>query len=162
VNISDHLRMLIAYDGWATDRLLEKTQDLVEQDAGPGASWGSIEGSMRHVLNAHGTWLSRFTGRPSPPAQGEGFAALAVYAGDIHERLVAFGAGLTDAAVFQEVHFQDSRGNPHHDFLAVLLGHLVNHGTYHRGEAALLLTRMGRSPGDLDLVVYRRLTEPGR
>ncbi|MEA2682023.1 MAG: hypothetical protein QOK05_351, partial [Chloroflexota bacterium] len=30
-----------------------------------------------------------------------------------------------------------------------------------RGEAALMLTRVDRSPGDLDLVVYRRQTVPG-
>ena len=35
-----------------------------------------------------------------------------------------------------------------------MLAHLVNHGTQHRSEAALLLTQAGRSPGELDLIVY--------
>jgi uncharacterized damage-inducible protein DinB len=32
--------------------------------------------------------------------------------------------------------------------------HQVNHATQHRSEAALLLTRLGYSPGWLDLLVY--------
>jgi uncharacterized damage-inducible protein DinB len=35
-----------------------------------------------------------------------------------------------------------------------MLIHQVNHATQHRSEAALLLTQMGHSPGDLDLLVY--------
>jgi hypothetical protein len=35
-----------------------------------------------------------------------------------------------------------------------MLAHLVNHGTQHRSESALLLTQAGRSPGELDLIVY--------
>jgi uncharacterized damage-inducible protein DinB len=35
-----------------------------------------------------------------------------------------------------------------------LLAHIANHGTQHRSEAAEMLTQIGRSPGDLDLMQY--------
>ena len=35
-----------------------------------------------------------------------------------------------------------------------MLVHVVNHGTQHRAEAAVLLTAASRSPGELDLINY--------
>ena len=41
-----------------------------------------------------------------------------------------------------------------------VLLHLANHGTQHRSEVAAELTRAGRSPGNLDYIVYIRRPEP--
>jgi uncharacterized damage-inducible protein DinB len=43
-----------------------------------------------------------------------------------------------------------------HEGIAVwqMLAHVINHGTQHRSEAAALLTTAGRSPGELDMIVY--------
>ena len=43
-----------------------------------------------------------------------------------------------------------------HDGVPVwqMLVHVVNHGTYHRGQITTMLTAEGRSPGELDLINY--------
>ena len=157
-----HARLLLTYEGWANQRILSNLFDLDEDEPAVGPSWGTIFGSMAHVVASHAVWLGRFkeTGHSFaiPATLPEMEAAFR----RSQAELVAFGADLVDHDWERLVRFNDSRGHPHEEFLGVLLTHLVNHGTYHRGEAALLLTRAGRSPGDLDLIVYRRQQEPGR
>ncbi|GAC1333163.1 MAG: DinB family protein [Candidatus Dormibacteria bacterium] len=159
---ADVARELVAYEGWANQRILATAAQLDTSAPGQGASWGSIAGSMQHVVGSHATWLSRFTGKPAIERGAANHRELTAWFDEVQAALEGFTATLTDEAYFGDVEFRDSRGNPHRDTLALLLAHLVNHGTFHRGEAALLLTAAGCSPGDLDMIVYRRMMDPSR
>lgn len=63
---------------------------------------------------------------------------------------------LTDDDLARAVDYKTTRGQPMQEVLWRLIAHVVNHGTQHRSEAAILLTSAGCSPGDLDLVVFLR------
>jgi uncharacterized damage-inducible protein DinB len=61
----------------------------------------------------------------------------------------AYLAALTD---------DDVRGLYDGQALWHTMAHVINHGTQHRSEGAVLLTIMGRSPGDLDLIDFAPVT----
>jgi uncharacterized damage-inducible protein DinB len=159
---AEHARLLVAYERWANQRIVSNLFGLAEDDANTWASWGTVFGSMIHLVASHAVWLGRFRDTLYPLAIPTSLPELEGALRRTHTELAAFAGGLTDRDWERLVRFRDSRNNPHEEYLGVLLSHVVNHGTHHRGEAALLLTRAGRSPGDLDLVVYRRQVDPGR
>jgi uncharacterized damage-inducible protein DinB len=68
----------------------------------------------------------------------------------------AFLAGLKDDDLNRVVHYNSTKGKPLKNILWHLLVHVVNHGTQHRSEAAMLLTGYGASPGDIDFILFVR------
>ncbi len=77
------------------------------------------------------------------------------------ERLkqASFFASLTDEVVKSTLAYEDQYGNANSQPLWQLMTHLLNHGTQFRAEAAVRLTQLGLSPGDLDLIVWLRRPE---
>jgi uncharacterized damage-inducible protein DinB len=65
-----------------------------------------------------------------------------------------FVAGLSDERLNAEFDYTSTEGGQHRRVLWEAMAHMVNHGTQHRSEAAAMLTGMGHSPGDIDLIVY--------
>lgn len=158
MTLADHARLLIEYNEHANNRVLDMALALDDAalDATAGASLGSIRGNVQHVLTAQINWLSRWTKQP-PPAYGllsrDGLRA--AYEAS-HAALRAFAAPLTDGDWDRVIEYKDSAGAPYAMPLGVLITHVVNHGTLHRGEAGMLLAAHGRSPGDIDFVYFVR------
>ncbi len=65
-----------------------------------------------------------------------------------------FLARLKDEDLLRVVSYKNTKGRPLAYPLWQLMAHVVNHGTQHRAEAAAMLTELGHSPGDVDLVYF--------
>ena len=157
----DLITHLYEYNEWANTRLLEKAASL-SPDAvawARGASFSSILGSFAHIAAAQIAWLERWlTGSNEVPTvelakmPDLGTARAAFLAS--HIGLREFIAGLSADRLESGLRFQDSSGTAFKRPLWQLMAHVANHGTYHRGEIAMMLTDLGHSPGDLDFIYW--------
>ena len=157
----EQIRALYAYNEWANDHLVEVSARVPAEElaASRGASFESILTSLAHIAAAQINWLERWTtGRNTMqttelqkmPDLGTVRASfLASHAG-----LREFLAGLGEARLAAPLAFRDSSGTEFNRPLWQLMVHVANHGTYHRGEIALMLSGIGHSPGDLDFIYW--------
>ncbi|HEU4760285.1 MAG TPA: DinB family protein [Dehalococcoidia bacterium] len=154
------IRALYDYNEWANGRILDAASGLSDEDLARdmAASYGSVQGNLAHLVAAQMVWLARWSEGTNPPlAELQSMRGLAPVRSAFersHERLRRFVASLSEADVERLVAFTDSRGVARERPLWQLMTHVVNHGTQHRSEAAMLLTALGRSPGDLDYVYF--------
>ena len=154
------IQILYQYNRWANDRILGAAAKISEaQFLAPAAfPHGGLRGTLVHTLFAEWIWRLRWQGSPYDfrlkPDDFPTFASLKTRWLEEESRLMAFVADLTEAQLQAEFDYISTEGNPHRRVLWETMAHLVNHGTQHRTEAAAMLTAMGHSPGDIDLVVF--------
>ena len=151
---------LFDYNYWANDRLLRAAANLSHAQfvARVLPSHNSLRGTLVHVMSAEWIWLSRWRGT-SPTAMLSEDSLPTLEA--VRERwqqqkrnLRAFLATQNDESLERVVHYSNTQGAARAFPLWQLMAHLVNHGTQHRGEAAAMLTELGHSPGDMDLILF--------
>jgi len=163
----DELRRLNAYNGWANHRLLDAAARLdPEHLTQPlGGSFGNLMAIFRHVLGAESTWLERFHGRSPRAFEAEGalgtLAAVRARWATLDGEYAAFLDGLGEHDVAREVAYRSFKGDPFRHPLGVLLQHVYNHSTYHRGQVTMSLRILGAEPVATDFVLYVR-EHPGR
>ena len=59
---------------------------------------------------------------------------------------------------FEEmIHYKDSHGKAHEATIRVIMSHVINHSTYHRGQIALKLRELNIAPPPTDFIVYQRI-----
>ena len=168
-----HIHTLYDYSAWANARILAAASPLtLEPLNAPGdGAYGSVRETLVHTMSAQRGWLARWrsplpvvppTGRLDP-ADFPDVAAIRARWDDIERATRAYLADLTGEDLDRVVTYVSSSGQTWSYPLWQQLIHLVNHGTQHRSEVAALLTRYGRSPGDLDLLVFvdERRAGPG-
>jgi uncharacterized damage-inducible protein DinB len=150
---------LYAYSAWANARILETAGQLTrEQFTTQGDGSDSIRDTLVHTASAQWLWLERWRGT-SPaelwdPIDFPDVTALRTRWDQVEEATSDYLGMLRESELVRVVSYVNFQGETWAYPLWQQLLHQVNHATQHRSEAALLLTRLGYSPGWLDLLVY--------
>lgn len=160
MNLTKYFKKLAGHHVWATGLLLDKHLSHLNDDEwrrDSGLVFGSVHGTLNHLLVADTVWWSRFAGQPSQP-----IALDAELHADRSELVQALGH-----AVARWAPWIDTLGPPRFDSelaytrvngeamrlpFAPTLGHVFNHGTHHRGQISAALTAMGKPAPELDWV----------
>jgi uncharacterized damage-inducible protein DinB len=124
-----------------------------------GAFFGSLHGTLNHLLWADQMWMSRFADWPKPsvphkqsPQLYDDFAIMQPKRVEIDAYIEDWAAGVTDDWLAGQLIWfssiaQHEVATPR--MLAVI--HMFNHQTHHRGQAHALLTAAGEDTGDTDI-----------
>lgn len=158
-----HFRFLARYNLWANARLYEVCAALPEpeyQRPRP-AFFGSIHGTLSHLLVGDLVWFARFSG------EAPGVSSLDEQPHDSltdlrparvaqDEKIIAYVSRLRDHDILGTVSYATMAGTPHEDELRPLLTHAFNHQTHHRGQVHGMLSQTDVEPPVLDIIYFMR------
>jgi uncharacterized damage-inducible protein DinB len=150
------------YNKWMNDKIYASAAQLSDQERkrDRGAFFKSIHATLNHILWGDQIWLHRLAGTPKPLAGsiGESVAQFADFAGMTRERqacdqvILNWAAALDPAGLAGDYsYFSAASGRQITRPRWLLVTHMFNHQTHHRGQVHCLLTQCGLKPGDTDL-----------
>ena len=165
--MKQHFLMFAAYNAWANGRLYGTAAELSQDEfcADVGAFFGSMQGTLNHVLAADRIWMNRFTGEGDLPSSldailFEKFKPLAIARRSEDKRIAEWIDELSEEALagrFTYMTVTDMRTVSQR--LSPALSHFFNHQTHHRGQSHAILSVLGKSPPPLDLIYFQRAPE---
>lgn len=158
--MTTYARTMARYNAWMNERLYESCARLTDaqRKEDVGAFFGSIHGTLNHLLVGDRIWMGRFTGRPfavQSLAQElySDFDALRAARAAEDAAIAEWVALRTEADFAADLSYRtivnpQTRTEP----LRLLVMHFFNHQTHHRGQVTTLLMQRGIDPGVTDLL----------
>ncbi len=165
-----HFVLMADYNAWMNKRLYAAAATLpaYELCADKGAFFGSLMGTLNHLVAGDTIWLQRFATHPAahalapvramPAPAGLGaihsmdLPALTLHRRALDALISAWVAQLTAQDLDHVLHYANTKGVLADKRLGSLLQHFFNHQTHHRGQASTLLSQAGVDLGVTDLL----------
>jgi uncharacterized damage-inducible protein DinB len=141
-------RRLFRYDAWANEEVLRTLRAIPEPPAHSVAL-------LAHLAGAGNTWISRLRHETS---------MLAIWPeltfAECEEHLRALAGGwkayldeLSPEKLGEKLDYCNSKGQPFSARVADILTHVINHGSYHRGQIAAEMRASGHAPAMTDYIL---------
>lgn len=166
----EHLRTQHRYETWASARViaaLRSAEALMGDAVGPGggaaqhtvALYRRALGIAAHIQGARHEWLARlgrierrpwtmFPDWPLDEIERDTLRLDALWTAYLDE--------LTDAALARRVEYTSLEGKRYFNTVAAICSHVFNHGSYHRGQLAMLVRQAGGEPARTDHIAFTR------
>ena len=157
-----YAQRMAAYNRWQNRKLLAAAGSLsdAERRADRGAFFGSIFGTLNHLLWGDTILLHRFagTGMPESPNIPVSVGETGDWAAYCHRReakdqeIIDWAAALTDAGLAADLsYYSQAVERDLTEPLALFVMHFFNHQAHHRGQVHAMLSAVGKDYGDTDL-----------
>ena len=159
------LNAWLDYHYWARDVLLDAVEPLSPEQftRQTESSFKSIRDTVAHIYGADLIWYRRW--------QGESPRSLLVYDSfpdvasirqawtELEGKVRPFVNGLGETGLSRVFEYKLMNGQPGASPFWQMLVHVVNHGSYHRGQVTTLLRQLGAAPpGSTDMIAFFRKT----
>jgi uncharacterized damage-inducible protein DinB len=153
---------LYEYNAWADRRVVEAASALTQEQFNQklGSSYSSVRDTLSHIFGVEWLWLERFQGRsPSAIPDDAEYADVAKIKASwvaFEPTLLNFVRGLGQEDLDRIMEYKTMKFGVYRNPLWQSMQHLVNHGTYHRGQVTTMLRQLGAQPILTDLMHFYR------
>ena len=155
-------RMMARYNQWQNRSLIVAADGL--DDAARrrerGAFFGSIHATFCHLLWADMIWWHRLAGMEKPPGNPASsihlepdWARFKSRRAAMDEAIITWADGLPDEEISGDFHWVSTAGRASSHPKGLIIAHVFNHQTHHRGQIHAMLTAEGAKPEDTDLIL---------
>jgi uncharacterized damage-inducible protein DinB len=158
----EEMLALYEYNAWADRRALEAASALSKEQylQTLGSSFSSVRATLAHIFGAERVWLERFEGHspsglPDSP-EFDDIEKLKTSWSEFETRLLGFVRGLRQEDLDRMIKYKTINFGEYSNPLWQSMQHVVNHGTYHRGQITTMLRQLGAKPILTDLMHYYR------
>ncbi|WP_444917895.1 DinB family protein [Microbulbifer sp. JMSA003] len=172
MSLKSNFELMADYNQWMNESIYESASNLSAEELSKdrGAFFGSIIGTLNHVLVGDTIWLKRFANHPSalkaldyvcglenPQALNSiihaKFESLKSARIEMDRAIQNFAHELTDEALSSVLSYNNTKGEPFAKNFGYLIQHFFNHQAHHRGQVSTLLNQAGIEIGVTDLLV---------
>jgi uncharacterized damage-inducible protein DinB len=156
------MRELFAFNFWANHRILGASDALTAEQFTKelGSSFSSVRDTLAHIWGVEWIWLERLQGRsPSgfPNAKDiPDLASLRPRWAEVEKSWTEYLRQQGEAELLEEVNYKTMSFGPARNPRWQIMQHVVNHGTYHRGQVTTMLRQLGVKGVGTDLIFFYR------
>jgi len=158
-----YVQRMARYNRWQNENLYGVADRLTDAERRQerGAWFGSIHKTLNHLLWGDRVWMSRFTDVPRPTAGIPESTNLHTDWAELKSQRQAFDQTMLDWAdriddgwlAADQTFFSAATQREWTRPRWLLVTHMFNHQTHHRGQVHCMLTQAGGRPSDTDLTV---------